>query len=79
VSFSFDTTSGLLVRRVVSVRTPMGTLTEQTDFADYRPVSGVKMPYSIKIATPQTIDALTVTDVKVNTAVDDARFSRPNG
>lgn len=79
VSFSFDTTSGLLVRRVVSVRTPMGTLTEQTDFADYRPVSGVKMPYSIKIATPQTIDALTVTDVKVNTAVDDARFSRPKG
>ncbi len=79
VAFYFDATSGLLVRRVISVRTPMGTLSEQTDFADYRAVSGVKMPYSITVATPQTIDALTLTDVKVNTAVDDARFVRPKG
>ena len=79
VAFYFDATTGLLVRRVVSVRTPMGTLSEQTDFADYRAVSGVKMPYSIKVATPQTIDALTVSDIKVNGAIDDSRFARPKG
>jgi hypothetical protein len=79
VTFYFDATSGLLIRRVLSVRTPMGTLSEQTDFADYRPAGGVKMPYSIKVATPQTIDEVTVSDIKVNTAIDDARFARPKG
>ena len=77
VSFYFDATSGLLVRRVLSVRTPMGTLTEQTDFADYRPVAGVKMPFSVTIATPQTLATLAVSDIKTNAAIDDARFGRP--
>jgi hypothetical protein len=78
-TFYFDATSGLLVRRTLAVRTPMGTLQEQTDFGDYRAVSGVKIPFDVKVTTPQTIDALSVKDVKLNGVIADARFARPKG
>jgi photosynthetic reaction center cytochrome c subunit len=76
---SFDLNSGLLLRRVISTRTPMGTLTEQIDYADYRVVAGVKMPFEIKRTNWNTLDTLKVVDVKPNAQIDDARFSRPKG
>jgi len=78
-TFSFDATSGLLVRRVMAVRTPMGTMQLQTDYANYRDVGGVKMPFEIRQTTPQAITTMTVADVKPNASIDDARFTRPKG
>jgi hypothetical protein len=78
-TFSFDATSGLLLRRVMAVRTPMGTLQLQTDYASYRDVAGVKMPFEIKQTSAQAITTMTVADVKPNASIDDARFTRPKG
>jgi hypothetical protein len=79
--FYFDTTTGLLVRRTVTTTatpaTLRGNLTEQYDYADYRDVAGVKMPFSITRTNWNTLDTLKVVDVKPNASIDDARFSRP--
>jgi len=80
--FYFDTTTGLLVRHQVITRTPQsmnGVLTETFDYSDYKPVAGVMMPFTIKRNNWNTLDTLTVTDVKANAAIDDARFGKPKG
>jgi hypothetical protein len=78
----FDATTGLLVRRTSTTRTPAsinGTLSETYDYSDYRVVAGVKMPYTIKRTNWNALDTLTVTDIKVNTTIEDATFGRPKG
>ncbi|MEZ5319143.1 MAG: photosynthetic reaction center cytochrome c subunit family protein [Vicinamibacterales bacterium] len=74
----FETSSGLLLRRQVITRTPLnGSLVETIDYADYRAVNGLKVPHRITRNDWQTLDTLTVSDVKVNTAIPDARFTKP--
>jgi photosynthetic reaction center cytochrome c subunit len=76
----FDLASGLLLRRRVTTRTALnGSLVEQYDYADYRAVAGVQMPYQITRANWNTLDTLKVTDIRVNTPIDDAKFVRPKG
>jgi photosynthetic reaction center cytochrome c subunit len=80
--FYFDATSGLLVRHQVITRTPQsinGVLTETIDYSNYKPVAGVMMPFTIIRNNWNTLDTMTVTDVKANAAIDDARFSKPKG
>jgi hypothetical protein len=78
--FYFDATTGLLVRRQITTQTPLnGRLTETFDYSGYKPVSGVMMPFMIKRNNWNTLDTLTITDVKVNPSLDDARFSKPKG
>ena len=74
----FDAASGLLIRRQVITRTPLnGALTEIIDYSDYKDVAGVKIPFTIKRNNWNTLDVLTVVDVKPNAQVDDARFAKP--
>ncbi len=75
--FYFDSASGLLLRRVVSTRTPLGQLREQVDYADYRAVGDVKVPYEIKLTTWNTLDTYKVADAKANVNIVDARFAKP--
>ena len=75
--FYFDSASGLLLRRVISTRTPLGQLREQIDYADYRTVGDVKVPYEIKLNTWNALDTFKVADAKANIGIDDARFSKP--
>ena len=46
VKFYFDKKTGLLLRQVRYADTPIGLIPAQIDYADYRVVSGVKMPLS---------------------------------
>jgi hypothetical protein len=74
----FDRQSGLLLRRVVRTRTPLGgTLPEQIDYSDYRPVSGVKMPFQIRSITWDSVGTQKFDEIKVNTPLDEARFTKP--
>lgn len=79
--FFFDPATGLLLRHQIITRAPAlnGTLTETFDYSDYKPVAGVMMPFTIKRNNWNTLDVLTVVDVKPNAAIDDARFSKPKG
>lgn len=75
-NFYFDE-SGLLVRLVRWTETPVGFVPTQIDYADYREVAGVKMPF--KRTVSQTYMQMTVelTDVQPNVPIDAARFARP--
>ena len=76
-TLSFDPASGLLLRRQIVTHTPVGNLTEEVDYSDYRDVGGVKLPFQIKRLSWEVRDVLTVSDAKPNAAIDDARFSKP--
>lgn len=77
-TLSFDATTGLLLRRQITTRTPLnGSLTEIIDYSDYKDVAGVKMPFTIRRNNWNTLDVLTVVDVKPNASIDDARFVKP--
>jgi hypothetical protein len=73
----FDETSGLLVRMVRFVETPLGRNPTQIDYADYRDVEGVKTPLRWTIARPNGRFTIQVTDVQQNVPVDDAKFAKP--
>ena len=73
----FDEQSGLLVRLVRLGETPLGQLPTQIDYADYREVSGVKIPFRWTLARPGGRFTIQVSEVKQNVPVDDAKFAKP--
>jgi len=76
----FDASSGVLLRRQIITRTPLnGSLTETIDYSDYKPVAGVMMPFTIKRTNWNTLDTITIVDVKPGAQIDDARFAKPKG
>ena len=73
----FDAQSGLLVELDTRIDSPLGALPQQTEFQDYRDVSGVKIPFTIRVAR---MDAATIykwESVEANVPADDARFAKP--
>jgi hypothetical protein len=78
--FYFDASTGLLVRRQITTRTPLnGSMSETFDYGAYRPENGVMMAHTIKRNNWAVLDTFTVTDVKTNPAIDDGRFAKPKG
>jgi hypothetical protein len=75
----FDKSSGLLLRRIILTTTALGNLLEQVDYADYRDVSGVKVPFQVRHATSSDVVTEKFTDVKLNAPVDDSQFAKPAG
>ncbi len=73
----FDEQSGLLVRLVRFGETALGQLPTQIDYADYREVAGVDIPYRWTLARPGGRFTIQLTDVKQNVPVDDAKFAKP--
>jgi hypothetical protein len=77
VRLYFDEQTGLLVRLVRFGETPLGRLPTQIDYADYREVGGVKIPFRWTLARPGGRFTIQLTDVKQNVPVDDAKFEKP--
>jgi photosynthetic reaction center cytochrome c subunit len=77
VKLYFDKQSGLLVRLVRYTDLPVGFNPIQTDYADYREVSGVKMPFRIIMTWVDGQATLKLSDVQVNAPIDAAKFARP--
>jgi hypothetical protein len=75
----FDTKTGLLLRRVTSMRTMVGLIPEQVDFADYRDVGGLKLPFTIRIMSIDSFysSTRTFTEIKLNVPVDETKFHKP--
>ena len=75
----FDVETGLLVRRVTSMTTAIGTIPEQVDFADYRDVDGLKLPFTIRVSTvdPNYSVVRKFTEIKLNVPIDQKRFNKP--
>ena len=77
VTLYFDAESGLLVRQVRYVESPVGRLPTQIDYADYREVSGVKVPFRWTMTWLDGRDTIELTDVRANAPVAPAAFVRP--
>jgi hypothetical protein len=75
-NFYFDQ-SGMLLRLVRWTRTPVGFIPTQVDFADYRDVAGVKVPFDRKVTQTYMQAHVLLTDVQPNVAIEAARFARP--
>ena len=73
----FDRQSGLLVRLVRYGDTALGLLPTQIDYADYRDVSGLKVPYSWTLSRPSGRFTIQVSEVQQNVPVDETRFVKP--
>lgn len=76
VNFYFDE-SGLLVRIVRWNRTAAGTVPMQFDYADYRDVAGVKMPFRTVVTWTDGRNTIALSEVRPNVAIDATRFARP--
>ena len=75
--FFFDKASGLLVRVVRYADSPVGRIPMQTDYANYREVSGVKLPSRISATWLDGQSTMELSDVQINVPIPAARFARP--
>jgi hypothetical protein len=75
-NFYFDD-AGLLVRFVRWTRTPVGFIPTQVDYADYRDVNGVKVPYDRKVTQTYMQAHVIITDVQANAPIEASRFAKP--
>jgi photosynthetic reaction center cytochrome c subunit len=76
--FYFDERSGLLLRMVRYVDTPLGRNPTQIDYADYRPLGAVKMAFQRAIARPGSRFTIQIEEARDNIPVGDAKFARPS-
>jgi photosynthetic reaction center cytochrome c subunit len=76
VNFYFNE-AGLLVRVLRFGDTAVGRVPTQTDYSDYREVSGVKMPFKWTVTWTNGQATTTLTDVQLNVPIDAARLARP--
>jgi photosynthetic reaction center cytochrome c subunit len=73
----FDAQSGLLLRLVRYVETPLGRNPTQIDYADYRESGGVKIPFRWTLARPGNRFTIQISDVQQNVAMEDSKFAPP--
>jgi photosynthetic reaction center cytochrome c subunit len=73
----FDRESGLLVRLVRFAPSKVGRLPTQIDYADYRDVAGVKLPFRWTVTWLSGVDTFELTEVRPNVPIDAAKFAKP--
>jgi hypothetical protein len=77
VKLFFDPDSGLLLRQLRYVTTPIGRVPTQIDYSDYRPVNGVRIPFKWTATWTNFRETFQLTQVQANAAVPDTRFAKP--
>ena len=77
VKLYFDKKSGLLLRLVRYTNTALGLNPTQIDYADYRDVSGVKMPFRWTVTWTDGRSTIVLSELRANVSIDAAKFSRP--
>jgi len=77
VKLYFDKQSGLLVRQVRYTNSPVGLNPTQIDYADYRDVSGVKMPFRWTTTWTDGRSATELSQIQANAPIDAAKFAKP--
>jgi hypothetical protein len=77
VNLYFDMATGLLTRQVRFADTAVGPSPTQVDYADYRDVNGIKIPFRTTISWLDGRTVVELADVQANAPVDSARFAKP--
>lgn len=69
--------SGLLVRLVTWTETPVAFVPTQIDYADYRDVAGVMVPFQKTVSQTYMRMTVRLSEVEPNVAIDPSRFEQP--
>ena len=77
VTLYFDQQTGLLLRELRYGLSPIGRVPTQIDFADYRAVNGITLPFRITYAWLDGRDAIVLNQIQTNVPVDETKFGRP--
>jgi hypothetical protein len=77
VTLFFDRQTSLLLRELRYGAGPIGRVPTQIDYADYRDVNGIKLPFHITYAWLDGRDSIVLNDIKTNVPVDDSKFAKP--
>ena len=77
VKLFFDQATGLLTRQVRYAGTAVGANPIQIDYADYRDVSGVKMPFRWTVTWTNGQSTYEITQLQADIPIDAARFGKP--
>jgi len=73
----FDKDSGLLVRQVRYAASPVGRIPTEIDYADYRDVAGIKVPFRFTVNWLDGQDTVQLTEIQPNVPIDAAKFGKP--
>jgi hypothetical protein len=73
----FDEQTGLLNRYVRYGLSALGRVPTQVDYAQYKDVNGLKMPYQWTFSWLDGRDTVNITDLQVNVPVDNSKFAEP--
>jgi hypothetical protein len=76
-TFFFDKETHLLLRYVRQTPSPVGRISIQQDFEDYRDVDGIKFPFKYSFLWLDGRFTATLSDVKVNATVEESKFAKP--
>ena len=76
-TFYFDKQTHLLTRYVRQTPSPVGRISIQQDFDDYRDVNGVRFPFKYSFLWLDGRFTALINDVKVNVPVEAAKFGKP--
>ena len=77
VTLYFDRQTGLLVRQLRYSTSPIGRVPTEVEYADYRDVNGIKMPFRITYAWLDGRTSIVLNQINTNVPVDEAKFARP--
>lgn len=73
----FDVQSGFLVRRSWETQTYLGALPNTTDFDNYKRVGSIWLPFAVRRIRGGPTFVQSISQYKLNVAIDDAMFKKP--
>jgi hypothetical protein len=76
-TFYFDKQTHLLLRYVRYTPSPIGRISIQSEFDDYRDVGGIKFPYKYNFLWLDGRFSAVIDNVKVNGQIDPKKFMKP--
>ena len=78
VELYFDKQSGLLVRMVRYVDSPLGSNPTEIDYSDYRDVAGIKIAFRWTASRPQGRFTVQLDQAQINVPIEDSTFAKPD-
>lgn len=77
VRLYFDQESGLLIRLLRYVDTPLGLNPAQIDYSDYRQEGALRTPFRWTVARPGGRFTIQIDQMQQNVPIDDKKFAKP--
>ena len=73
----FDVKTGLLLRILHRIESPLGALPLETDYEDYRDVNGLKIPFIVRVTRVDGTTKYRWQKMDANVAIDASRYEKP--